>query len=173
MLKKSRSSYENRLGKAKNELEEKEKKIQESTHTFIKDLNKAEIERNRLIQETSIVEPVFVDELTYKVQHEEKAKALQAHFQSTVELLMAYDKVIQKRLESTYFSLTIIVQKERVKIDELKIIESEKPRLAAMLKDQQADLAEMSSKEESLVTAALPFEDSIGLNQEQPESQNA
>ena len=52
----------------------------------------------------------------------------------------------------------IIVQKERVKIDELKIVESEKPKLAAMISDQQNSLAEMNAKEESLVSAALPFE---------------
>jgi len=50
------------------------------------------------------------------------------------------------------------VQKERVKIDELKIVESEKPKLAAMISDQQNSLAEMNAKEESLVSAALPFE---------------
>lgn len=92
------------MEKAKNELAEKEKDIEESTHVFIKNLNKEEIERNRLIQEISVVEPAFVDELNYKTLHEEKSKTLQTHFQSTIELLMAYDKVIQKRLESNSLS---------------------------------------------------------------------
>lgn len=54
------------------------------------------------------------------------------------------------------------MQKERVKIDELKIIESEKPRLAALLKE--TDLAEIGLREESLVSSALPFESIININ---------
>jgi len=99
---KSRSSYEGKLERARCELTEKEKKIQESTHVLIKNLNKAEIERNKLIQETSVVEPVYNDELNYKLLHEEKVTMLQTHLQDTVQLLIAYDKVIQKRLESTF-----------------------------------------------------------------------
>jgi len=63
-------------------------------------------------------------------------------------------------------------QKERVKIDEMKIIETERPRLATMLKDLQTDLAEINEKEENLLTQAGPYETAINLNTEVEENEN-
>ena len=66
----------------------------------------------------------------------------------------------------------VLVQKERVKIDELKIVETEKPRLAAMLKEQQTELSAISSKEENLLAAAIPFETVININTGEEEGTN-
>ncbi len=148
--------------KVKNELAEKEKKIEESTHVLIKSLNRAEIERNRFIQEIAVTEPVFLNELKYKTLHEEKSKMLQSQFQETVALIVDYDKVVRQRMEE---------QKERVKIDELTIVETERPRVAAMLKDLQNDLVEVNGKEETLMAAAAPFENI--LNPPKPQDETA
>ena len=98
-LRTSVSNYEQKLTKVKNELADKEKKIEESTHVLIKNLNKAEIERNKCIQEIRTLEPIFENELHYKTLHENKCKILQSQFQETISLIVEYDKIVRQRLE--------------------------------------------------------------------------
>jgi hypothetical protein len=66
---------------------------------LIKSLNKAEIERNKSMQEIAAIEPAFNNEHSYKLLHEKKARVLQTQFQDTISLIVDYDKVVRQRME--------------------------------------------------------------------------